>query len=138
MGTPRRVRKPRRAAKAPPPHAPLDLAGVRTYPLAGRKSQVAVSAFARPHAPGDRVARFLDGLPRVLAADTLRRVASDILRARSLGRPIVWGLRAHVLKVGLSPVLIDLMDLLRGPHTFGRSHWNGSVGRGRRYLVRLR
>jgi hypothetical protein len=33
-----------------------------------------------------------------------------VRRARSSGKPIVWGLGAHVLKVGLSPILIDLMD----------------------------
>ena len=92
------------------PHEPLDLAGVRTYPLADRKSQVTLSEFARPHAAGQAFGAFLEGLPRVLAADTLRRVAAEILRARTLGRPIVWGLGAHVLKVGLSPVLIDLME----------------------------
>jgi hypothetical protein len=92
------------------PHPPLDLAGVRTYPLADRKSQVTLSEFARPHVAGQNVSAFLDGLPRILAADALRRVAGEILRARSLGKPIVWGLGAHVLKVGLSPVLIDLME----------------------------
>jgi hypothetical protein len=96
-------------AKGQPPE-PLDLAGVRTYPLADRKSQVTVSAFARPHAAGQGMAAFLDGLPRVLAADTLRQVTADILRARSAGRPIIWGLGAHVIKVGLAPVLIDLME----------------------------
>ena len=83
---------------------------MRTYPLADRKSQVTLSEFARPHAAGQGLAAFLDGLPRILAADTLRRVAGEILRARSLGKPIVWGLGAHVLKVGLSPVLVDLME----------------------------
>ena len=92
------------------PHEPLDLAGVRTYPLADRRSQVTLSEAARPHAAGQGFAAFLEGLPRVLAADTLRRVAGEVLRARSLGRPIVWGLGAHVVKVGLSPVLIDLME----------------------------
>jgi hypothetical protein len=92
------------------PLEPLDLAGVRTYPLADRKSQVTLSEFARPHAAGQGFAAFLEGLPRILAADTLRRVAGEILRARTLGRPVVWGLGAHVLKVGLSPVLIDLME----------------------------
>ncbi len=53
---------------------------------------------------------FLDGLPRILAAESLRALAADIVRARTLGRPILWGLGAHVLKVGLSPVLIDLME----------------------------
>ncbi len=94
----------------PPGDEPLDLSRVRTYSLADRKSQVTVAEFARPHARGDGVGAFLDRLPRVLAADTLRKVAADILRARDRGRPIIWGLGAHVLKVGLSPVLIDLMD----------------------------
>ena len=93
-----------------PPDEPLDLAGVRTYPLADRKSQVTVSEAARPHVAGQPFAGFLDGLPRVLAADTVRRVVGEILRARAQGRPIVWGLGAHVLKVGLSPVVIDLME----------------------------
>jgi hypothetical protein len=35
---------------------------------------------------------------------------ADVVRARSLGKPVVWGLGAHVLKVGLSPILIDLME----------------------------
>jgi hypothetical protein len=53
---------------------------------------------------------FLDGLPRVLAGKTLRDLRDEIVRARSRRRPIVWGLGAHVLKVGLSGVLIDLME----------------------------
>jgi hypothetical protein len=92
------------------PKAPLDLHGVKTYPLADRKSQVTVSAFARPHVAGQGMGAFLDSLPRVLAVETLRRVAADIQRARTLERPIIWGLGAHVLKVGLSPILIDLME----------------------------
>ena len=94
----------------PPKQPPLDLARVRTYPLADRKSQVTVADFGRPPVAGQPFAAFLDGLPRILAADVLRKVAGEILRARSLGKPIVWGLGAHVLKVGLSRVLIDLME----------------------------
>jgi hypothetical protein len=90
--------------------AARDLHGVRTYPLSERKSQVTVSDFGRPHARGADVAAFLDSLPRILAGRSLRDLAGDVLRARSLGRPIVWGLGAHVLKVGLSPVLVDLMS----------------------------
>ena len=96
---------PRRASPGP-----LDLAGVRTYPLAARKSKVSLRDFGRPHSRGARTASFLDSLPRILAGNTLRSLASDIRRARSSGRPIVWGLGGHVLKVGLSPILIDLVD----------------------------
>jgi hypothetical protein len=89
---------------------PLRLKGVKTYPLASRKSKVSLADFARPPAPGQSVRQFLDGLPRILAGETLRRLAGEIVRARRLGKPILWGLGAHVIKVGLSPVLLDLMD----------------------------
>jgi hypothetical protein len=92
------------------PPKPLDLAGVRTYPLAQRKSQVSLADFARPHAAGASFASFVDSLPRLLGAEALRQVVSEIQRARSAGKPILWGLGAHVLKVGLSPVLVDLME----------------------------
>jgi hypothetical protein len=89
---------------------PLDLAGVRTYALASRKSKVTLGDFARPHAAGGSVAAFLESLPRILGAETLRALAGEILRARSLGKPVIWGMGAHVLKVGLSPLLLDLME----------------------------
>jgi hypothetical protein len=53
---------------------------------------------------------FLEGLPRILGGETLRALTADVLRARGLGKPILWGLGAHVLKVGLSTVVIDLME----------------------------
>jgi hypothetical protein len=89
---------------------PLDLAGVRTYPLADRKSKVTLADFARPHAAGASFAGFLDSLPRLLGAEALRQVVGEIRRARSAQKPVVWGLGAHVLKVGLSPVIVDLME----------------------------
>jgi hypothetical protein len=83
---------------------------VRTYPLASRNSKVTRADFARPLPHGARVKDLLDALPRVLGGQALRDLAADVLRARSLGKPILWGLGAHVLKVGLSPVLVDLME----------------------------
>jgi hypothetical protein len=71
---------------------------------------VGLRDFARPVIPGRSLASFLDGLPRILAANVLRDLAGEIARARRRKRPILWGLGAHVLKVGLSPLLIDLLD----------------------------
>jgi hypothetical protein len=90
--------------------APLELDGVATYPLAERKSKVALRDFARPSPRGARVRDFLASLPRILAGDTLRRLAGEIARARARRKPVVWGLGAHVIKVGLSPIVIDLME----------------------------
>jgi hypothetical protein len=97
-------------AKRRPRPVPLDLAGVRTYPLASRKSKVSLRDFARPHVRGGSTARFLASLPRILGGETLRALAADIRRGRSRRKPLVWGLGAHVIKVGLSPLLIDLME----------------------------
>jgi hypothetical protein len=91
-------------------HDPLDLGGVHTYPLASRKSKMTLADFARPHTAGGSLAAFLDSLPRILGAESLRALVVDVLRARSLGKPVLWGLGAHVLKVGLSPLLVDLME----------------------------
>jgi hypothetical protein len=89
---------------------PLDFEGLHTYPLAERRSKIGLSDFARPHVPGGTVAQLLESLPRILGAQSLRALVADVLRAREMGKPIVWGLGAHVLKCGLSPVLLDLMD----------------------------
>jgi hypothetical protein len=97
--------RPRRRAAEP-----LSLAGVSTYPLAERPSKVDLHHAGRPHRKGGSFAAFLARLPRLLAADTLRALAGEIVRGRARRRPLVWGLGAHVLKVGLSPVLIDLME----------------------------
>ena len=96
-----------RPAGSPPA---LDLSGVRTYPLSERHSKVGLADVGTPHAPGAATKAFLDSLPRILAAETLRQLAAQIRRGRDATRPIVWGIGAHVLKVGLSPILIDLMD----------------------------
>jgi hypothetical protein len=52
---------------------------------------------------------FVDGLPRLLAGDDFRAVVDAVLAARRADRPIIWGIGAHVIKTGLSPVLVDLM-----------------------------
>ncbi len=51
-------------------------------------------------------ARFLSGLPDYLAAKDLRSVVDAIVRARLRGRPVLLGIGAHFIKVGLSPLLI--------------------------------
>jgi hypothetical protein len=89
---------------------PLDLSRVRTYPLNSRVSKVSVADFGRPHARGSRLSGFVASLPRILAADQLRAVAASIVRGRERHRPLIWGMGAHVLKVGLAPLIIDLME----------------------------
>ncbi len=92
------------------PLRPFDLSRIHTYPLKDRRSKVDVSRFGRPHIKGGTVSDFLNGLPKVLGSQELRNLAHAIVQARDLGKPILWGFGGHVIKTGLSPVFIDLMD----------------------------
>ena len=91
------------------PYDEFDLSGVRTYPLASRQSKANAEDFARPYRRGDGLSGWLDGLPRILAAGDFRAVVERLVEARKSGGGIIWGFGAHVLKTGLSPVLVDLM-----------------------------
>ena len=103
--------KSKKAASRPSrARRPLDLSGVRTYPLESRVSKVSVADFGKPHARGSRFSAFTSSLPRILAADQLRAVAVSVTRGRERRRPLIWGMGAHVLKVGLAPLIIDLME----------------------------
>jgi len=88
---------------------PLSLDGICTYPLASRKSKVSVEDFARPVKKGASLKDFLASLPRILAAEDLRAIARAMHAARARRKTILWGLGGHVIKVGLGPVLIDLL-----------------------------
>ena len=89
--------------------APIDLEKINTYELASRPSKVTVRDFAEPVGADDSIRTFLEKLPNILAVQSLREIARQIRRARSLNKPIVWGIGGHVVKTGLAPVLIDLM-----------------------------
>lgn len=89
--------------------SPLTFGAVRTYPLASRKSKVSVRDVAKPSAPNASLTKFLDSLPNILAARDLRDLLSAIHRARKRRAAILWGIGGHVIKVGLGPLLIDLM-----------------------------
>ena len=88
---------------------PLDLTGITTYSLKDRPSKVSVGDFGRAWAPGGSLREFADRLPRILAAAALREVAGAWVKARREKRQVLLGMGAHPLKVGLSPVLIDLL-----------------------------
>jgi len=88
---------------------PLSLEKVETYSLKSRPSKVSVADFASPVSKTDTLSQFLEGLPNILAVQTLRNVAAQVRRARELGKPIIWGMGGHVIKTGLAPLIIDLM-----------------------------
>ena len=92
----------RRPSAGPPP--PIDPTRVRTVPLARRPSKVAAASLGTPVRAGLSVRRFLDGLPDILAARDLRDAAARVAAAIRARRPVVLGMGAHAIKVGLGPL----------------------------------
>jgi hypothetical protein len=88
---------------------PLSLADVKTYPLSSRPSKVTVNDFAQSCTEQTDLRNFLSTLPNVLAVKSLRELAAHIRKAKASRKPIIWGIGGHVIKTGLSPVIIDLM-----------------------------
>ena len=94
----------------PFPYEEFDLSGVRTYPLASRTSKARAEDFGRPVSRGGSFKTWFDSLPAILGGQDLRRSVHAIADARRRDGGIIWGLGAHVIKTGVSPVLIDLMQ----------------------------
>ena len=94
----------------PFPYEEFDLSGVRTYPLASRASKAKAEDFGRPVEAGVSFKTWFDSLPAILGAQDLRRTVDALVDARRRDAGIIWGLGAHVIKTGVSPVLIDLMN----------------------------
>jgi hypothetical protein len=88
----------------------FDLSGVRTYPLASRKSKANAADFSKPYRAGGGLSALIDSFPAILAAADFKAVVAAIRTARDGGRGIIWGFGAHVIKTGLGPILIDLME----------------------------
>jgi hypothetical protein len=87
---------------------PTDLSGVRRYPIDKRTNRTNIEAFGRPCESGD-ANEFLTSLPQFLKATDLRAFISKAVAARRKGYPFHCLMGAHTIKVGLSPIIIDLM-----------------------------
>jgi hypothetical protein len=88
----------------------FDLSDIRTYPLQSRTSKTRFEDFATPCPSNAPVSAFIASLPNLLAAADFKAVVQAIAAAKAGDGGIVWGVGAHVIKTGLGPVLIDLME----------------------------
>lgn len=79
-------------------------------PFAPQDSKVNTSLFASVPKQGASFAEFFESLPNILAGKTLRLVANAIVAARRKGRAVIVSCGGHVVKCGLSPLLIALME----------------------------
>ncbi len=89
---------------------PVKVGRLRTYSLESRPSKVSVESFARAVRADASIRRWVQSLPHILAGNSLRAVIDSLERAKRKRKPMVWGLGGHVIKVGLGPVLIGLIE----------------------------
>lgn len=87
----------------------IDIERIKTIPLGERSSKVDVKNFCKPYEKGKSFRGFLDTLPNILAAKDIVEVAHRVADAYRKKKPVIFGMGAHVIKVGLSPLIIDLM-----------------------------
>lgn len=88
---------------------PLSPGGLKTYSLQSRKDKVNINNFAQIMGAEKSFTRFVRSLPDILAGSDFKEFISVMGKAKKRNRAIIFGLGAHVIKVGLSPVIIDLM-----------------------------
>ncbi|MDQ7824156.1 MAG: hypothetical protein RDV48_15245 [Candidatus Eremiobacteraeota bacterium] len=88
---------------------PLDFSRIRTYSIAARKNKVSCQGFARPYREGSTFADFIATIPSILAGGEYREIIDSIVKAHLSRRLVLLTMGAHVIKVGLSPIVIDLV-----------------------------
>ena len=87
----------------------VDLSKIKTIRLDTRKCKVSISDFACLAVKGSSFKAFYDSLPSILAADDFKAVIDAIISAHKKKRMVIFMMGAHVIKCGLSPLVIDLI-----------------------------
>jgi len=106
-------------------YEPLDLSGLKMRSIEDRKHLVRASEFARVPPEGCTVEDFLDHLPQTPVTRGLAELADAVVKAHENNFPVVLAMGAHVVKVGLAPLVIDLLD--RGVLTAVATNGAGAV-----------
>jgi len=91
-------------------YSPLDFTGLHTYSIHGRHSKVTVDDFAKPLESAATIGDFIESLPKQLMGVDFPDLVDRLAAVHLAGRPLLVGMGAHVIKVGLNPLLIDLME----------------------------
>ena len=89
---------------------PISLENIKTYPLKSRESKVTVKEFGKAWTSGGSMREWMKSLPGILAGQDLMDVSDCIVEAVKNKKMVILGMGAHPIKVGLNPIIIDLME----------------------------
>jgi hypothetical protein len=90
--------------------SPISLDKVKTYPLKERGSKVRIEDFGKAWESGQSMSQWLRSLPKILAGNEFREVVEGLVQAAVSDKTIILALGAHAIKVGLNPIILDLLD----------------------------
>jgi phosphoheptose isomerase len=89
----------------------FDLSRVRTRPVRSRAHKVQAARFARPLKAGASFSSFVgEAVPRIQTGAAFHRVVEAIVEARVRDRSVALAIGGHVIKCGLGPTIVDLMQ----------------------------
>jgi hypothetical protein len=87
----------------------IDLGKIRPVSIKDRKSKVNHCDTAR-NLSVEGVAAFVESLPDLLKARDFKQLIESVIRAHRRGKPIIWLFGAHLVKVGLAPLLSEIIE----------------------------
>lgn len=90
-------------------YLPISLNDIKTHSLRRRKSKVSLQSIGKLF-EGGSFRNFLNSLPHALAVEDMKAVVTSVVKARKRKSPVILGMGAHPIKVGLSPIIINLMQ----------------------------
>jgi len=88
----------------------MDFSKIKTYSIRKRKNKVNTTLFAKPLRPNSSFRAFFDSIPNILKAKDLKQIVQAIVRAKRKKKPVIFLMGAHVIKCGLSPLVIELLE----------------------------
>jgi len=88
----------------------IDLRNIKTYSITSRLSKVNTGDFARSYQKGTSLKQFISNLPNILIGADFKQLIESIVQAYHSDKQIILMMGAHVIKCGLSPLIIQLME----------------------------
>lgn len=91
------------------PKPELDFSGVKRYSVKERPSKVRGDQFSKCLESDATFSSFWNALPDILQVTKLKKLVANLKACRERGAPIYWMMGGHVIKVGLGPLMAQLI-----------------------------
>ena len=93
-----------------PKWTPISLDKVKSYPLKERPNKVKIEDFSSAWQPGGSMNQWLKSLPKILSGNDFAEIVNQLAHAAASGKTIILAMGAHAIKVGLNPIILDLLN----------------------------